>query len=217
MRKLLRKFIVFVAPYIAIFIISFLKLTMRFSIFGDEKVNAVYEKYGNIIMTFWHGRLLMMPVVYKGKGIHVLISMHEDGEIISKAVKFFGIDSVRGSTTRGATKAIRDMVRIMKSGKDIAITPDGPKGPRFAAQNGAVILAKLTGIPICPVSFCASKRIQLSTWDGFNIPMPFSMGVFFWGEPVYVSKKADKQEIEEKRKELESSLRDATNKADAYF
>jgi lysophospholipid acyltransferase (LPLAT)-like uncharacterized protein len=109
------------------------------------------------------------------------------------------------------------MVRTLKSGCDVAITPDGPRGPRYTAQNGAVVLAKLTGVPICPVSFGASKKKQFSSWDGFILPHLFSKGVFIWGEPIFVGEDADKEEIGKKRTELEVSLKELTKKADSYF
>ena len=219
MKKLFKKITYFLEPYLAYIIINTLKITMRFTFLNSENIKEIYEKGGNIIMTFWHGRLLMMPVVGRhiGKDKSTLISMHQDGEIISRVMDLFDYSSIRGSTTRGGTKALRDMVKTLRSGCDIVITPDGRKGPRYTAQNVAVVLAKLTGVPICPISFGASKKKQFSSWDGFILPHLFSKGVFIWGEPIYVSKDADKEELERKRIELEESLKDITKKADSYF
>ncbi len=217
MKKMIKKFIVFAAPYLAYFIIKSLKMTMRIDVLNAGQVQKVHDDKKNIIMAFWHGRLLMMPEAYRGQGISILISMHEDGEIISRAMKLFGFSSVRGSTTRGSTKALREMVRTLKGGTDICITPDGPKGPRYTAQNGAIIVAKMTGVPIFPVAFNASKGKRFSSWDGFLLPRPFSKGVFIWGNPVSVSRDADKEEIEKKRVELEVEMRRITELADAHF
>ena len=217
MKKILRKILLFIAPYLAYFLIRFLMLTMKFIVINDEKIRRFHENDERIIMALWHGRLLMMPKAYGGKGIDTMISLHEDGEVISRAMELFNIRSVRGSTTRGGTTALREMVKNLKNGRDLVLTPDGPKGPRHVVQNGAVILAKMTGAPLCPVTFNASKKKQFSSWDGFILPRPFSKGVFIWGDPVYVDKNADKAEIEKKRQEVEKIMLDITEKADNYF
>jgi len=121
-------------------------------------MQKMVKKGKHFIIAFWHGRLLMMPYSYFGKKIHILISHHKDGEYISQTMKRFGFSSVRGSTTRGALFAVRKLLKEAKSGSDIAITPDGPRGPRHKAQMGAIELAKLSSLPILPVSFGASKK-----------------------------------------------------------
>jgi lysophospholipid acyltransferase (LPLAT)-like uncharacterized protein len=217
MKKFFKKIIIFLAPYLIYVIINLLKATVKSTHLNSEKIRELHEKNISIIMSFWHGRLLMMATAYLGKDLNAIISIHEDGEMISRAMGMFNIASIRGSTTRGGTKALREMITVQKSGGDIAITPDGPKGPRHIAQNGAIILAKATGAPICPVTFNASRKKQFSSWDGFILPYPFSKGVFIWGDPIFVSKDADKDEIERKRVELEKELKRITQKADSYF
>jgi lysophospholipid acyltransferase (LPLAT)-like uncharacterized protein len=194
-----------------------LNFTIRFKVVNAEKVRELHEKNVNIIMSFWHGRLLMMDFAYMGKKGSILVSMHEDGEMIARAMKFSNYGSVRGSTTRGGAKALREMVKVMKAGSDILITPDGPKGPSQVVQNGVVILAKMSGAPICPVTYSVSKLKQFSSWDGFILPYPFSRGVVIWGEPVYVDKDADKDELEQKRVELEEEMNRIIKEADSYF
>lgn len=148
----------FLISHIASFIIRFLHLTMRFEYINREEMEQLVKAGKYFIIAFWHGRLLMMPYSYSGKRIHILISQHKDGEYISQTMKRFGFSSVRGSTTRGALSAVRKLLKVAKSGSDIAITPDGPRGPRHKVQMGAIELAKLTSLPILPVSFGASKK-----------------------------------------------------------
>jgi hypothetical protein len=100
----------------------------------------------------------MMPLTYRGTEAHILISQHRDGELIHRIVSRFGFRSVRGSTTRGGAAALRDLIRLGRSGVDLVITPDGPKGPRHVAQPGVVQLAQATGLPIVPLTFCCSKK-----------------------------------------------------------
>lgn len=218
MKKTFKTFMMLtVIPYLIYFIINIIRFTGRLTYIGTDRIKEFHANGTEIIMSFWHGRLLMIPIVYQGKNLNPLISMHEDGEMIKRTMDLFKFTSIRGSTSRGATKALREMVKRLRSGGDIAITPDGPKGPRHKAQNGAVFLAKMTGAPICPVTFSATGKKQFSSWDRFMLPYPFSKVVIMWGEPIYVSSDADKDEIENKRKELEDELKRITKKADSFF
>ena len=148
-----------VLPLLASFVIRLLALTMRIRYVGFEDYKKLSGSGKNAIGAFWHGRLLMMPYAYFGKkGVTILVSRHRDGELIVRTVKRFGIASVRGSTTRGWIEGVKGLLESARSGKDLAITPDGPRGPARKAQMGAVQLAKATGLPIIPVTFSASKK-----------------------------------------------------------
>jgi lysophospholipid acyltransferase (LPLAT)-like uncharacterized protein len=169
------------------------------------------------ILAFWHSRLLMMPLLCRKRRVKMLISRHRDGELISRAVRFFPIDSVRGSTTRGGVPALRKLVKALQKGSHVAITPDGPRGPRNRAQLGAILLAAGTGRPIVPVTFGASKKKVLKSWDRFLFPYPFSRGVFVWGDPIWVRPEEGEAGMEEKRTTLELTLNRITAEADHYF
>lgn len=213
MEKPLKKkdrFLQFVAPPLASLIIRFLGLTMRIETLFEERVRPFWEEDRRMILAFWHGRLLMIPLCYHGKGIKVLISQHKDGELIARVMKWFGFDTVRGSSTRGGTAAMKAMIRSVRE-TDIAITPDGPKGPRYVVQEGAVALARMSGVPVVPVTFASSKKKVFRSWDAFNLPFPFSRGLFVWGEPFYVERGAD---IEEARQELERRMQELNEFAD---
>ncbi len=113
--------------------------------------------------------------------------------------------------------AFKQMLRANREGSDIALVPDGPKGPRYQVQIGVIELAKLTGRPVVPLTFSASRRKIFKTWDQFLLPYPFSRGVFIWGEPVYVDPKGDRTHLEERRALLERRLNELTEEADHYF
>lgn len=132
--------------------------TLRLRTLHAERVRAFWESGRGVIIAFWHSRQLMMPLCYGGSRLYILISEHRDGELIHRIVRWFGFHTVRGSTTRGGTRALRELVRLGRSGADLAVTPDGPRGPRCVAQAGVVELAKLTGLPIVPLTFAASKK-----------------------------------------------------------
>lgn len=132
--------------------------TLRMRTLHADRIKAFWETGRPVIIAFWHGRQIMMPLCYGGSRLSILISQHRDGELIQRIVRRFGFDTVRGSTTRGGARALRQMARLGRSGADLAVTPDGPKGPRCVAQTGVVELAKLTGLPIIPLTFSASKK-----------------------------------------------------------
>lgn len=168
MKNILNKLTVTIAPFLASLLIRFLAITMRISYVNFEKIRGDWQSSKNVIIAFWHGRLLLMPIMYKGSGVSVLVSQHKDGELIARTVKRFNIDSVRGSSTRGWLGGVKGLLKAVKRGKDIAITPDGPKGPKFNVQMGIIHLAKLTGLPIIPMSFSASKKKHLRAGTGLS-------------------------------------------------
>ena len=145
-------------PSVGASIIRILGMSMRMTVRGGEAADTFARDDRHFILAFWHGRQLMIPLAYRGREIHILISRHRDGELISRIMSRFGYHSVRGSSTRGGTAALRQLIKLGRSGVDIAITPDGPKGPRYVAQPGAIQIAKVTGLPILPLTFSCSKK-----------------------------------------------------------
>src|SRR5437879_7394376 len=145
-------------PPIGYATIRALGATLRIRTLHAERVRAFWESGRGVIIAFWYSRQLMMPLCYGGSRLYILISEHRDGELIHRIVRRFGFNTIRGSTTRGGARALRQMSRLGRTGADLAVTPDGPRGPRFVAQPGVVELAKLTGLPIIPLTFAASKK-----------------------------------------------------------
>lgn len=147
-----------IVPHVGSWLIRGLGLTMRWSVEGTERIDQLYGEGKRVIIAFWHGQQLMMPLAYRGSKAHILISQHRDGELICGIVKRFGFGAVRGSTTRGGSMALRQLIRLGQSGADLVVTPDGPKGPRHIVQKGVVQLAQVTGMPIIPLTFACSKK-----------------------------------------------------------
>ncbi|NWF66054.1 MAG: lysophospholipid acyltransferase family protein [Campylobacterales bacterium] len=185
LKQIKKSFVKFLFPPIGYFFIWILFLSCKKRYYMpilDEKP---------IIVTFWHGELLMQPFLYKkiknnGK-IALLISEHFDGEIIAKTMKFFGFESIRGSSRKGAVKSLIGMIKKVKDGYDLAITPDGPKGPRYSIADGVIAVAQKSGARIVVFNYRVSKFWQLNSWDKFLIPKPFSTIEFFASEPIDVS------------------------------
>ncbi len=155
-----------------------------------------------------------MTYVLRNKQISAMISRSRDGEISSRTISRFGGLPVRGSTNKGGAQAFVTIIRRLKKGGDAVITPDGPQGPLCRVQPGVVHLAAKSSAPVIPAAFSASRKISLKSWDRFIIPIPFSRAIVVYGEPVYVSKKDD---IEEKRSEIELALHQTTQLADSRF
>lgn len=206
-----------IVPWLAARLMQCLFWPLRVAHVGRAYPERCWAKGEQIIVVFWHGRLLMMPFVYPGKPGALLISQHRDGEYFSRIATILGFEVIRGSATRGGMRAIKQMIRAIKGGLNLVVTPDGPKGPRAKVKSGVIEVAKLTGAPIVPVSFSAARRRFLQSWDAFLVPVPFSRAVYIWGEPMYVPPTTTKDEITKHQEALEERLDLLTMKADNYF
>jgi len=193
----------------------FVNLTTRWQEIDDGDVAALWQSGGPFIVGHWHGRIMMLPFIWRHSNpIKMLISQHRDGELIAKTVAHLGIGSVRGSTSRDGASALRAMVRIIKQGDCVGITPDGPRGPRMRASDGIVTLARLCDVPIIPLSCATSRRRVLGSWDRFSVALPFARGVFIWGKPITVPRHASPEDLERYRQTVEDELIAITAKAD---
>lgn len=180
---------------------------------GDTVPYANGKK--NAIFAFWHGRLMMMPAFRPpGRAMNVLISQHNDGTLIANTMHLFGINTVRGSSSRGAAPAAMELLTAMEAGDNVSITPDGPRGPFQQADKGVVQLAKLSGLPVIPVSYSISRHRRLRSWDKFMIALPFARMSLIAAAPITVPRDASDEVLESKRLELEHCLTAITERAD---
>lgn len=210
--------VIAVLTWLSAFLLRNLFRSLRMSYVGREVFDRLIRAEGRRVMAaFWHGRLLMMPFAHPEVSWAVMVSRHPDGEVISRVAERLGIRPVRGSSRRGGGVALLGMVRASRRGYHLAITPDGPLGPREQVKTGTIELARLAGTPIVPVAFAASHGKFKRSWDRFLIAYPFGRGVFVYGEPVVVSPTAGPEEVEKARAVLEEGLRQVTAVADAYF
>lgn len=190
-------------------------LTSRWEFVGQDQANTHWQHNKPTIACFWHGRLLMMFKSWFGRHtLHMLNSSHADGEILARATKNFGFGSVSGSSTRGGKKAFLSLVKILKQGESVGITPDGPRGPRYQASPGIIRMARLGNAAILPGSYSSTRGMFINSWDRFFLPFPFGKGVFVYGPLLDVagSSKSD----DELRQDLEEILKALTVKADRY-
>ncbi|MBI5748240.1 MAG: lysophospholipid acyltransferase family protein [Nitrospinae bacterium] len=215
MKNFLYKRIIPLLAFIALFLIG---ITCRKILINREKEKTLLDKGINPIYTFWHGRELYFPYLYRFQNKHhTLVSPSRDGEISGNLLRLFGFHIVWGSTFKKGAMALLSIVRIVKNGGSVALAADGSRGPAFKAQDGTIKIAKVTGVPILPITYNASRKRVLSSWDKFIIPYPFSKIVVMYGEPINVPANADDETMELKRQELEKRLNEITEYVDKYF
>lgn len=180
----------------------------------EDAVAPLWRAGAPVIYAVWHGRILLLPLVYGWRRACVLASRSRDGELVARFIARFGLCPVRGSSSRGGAEALRLLARCLREGRDAVIVPDGPKGPRETVKPGIVALARLSGAWIVPVAVGASAEWRLNSWDEFRIPKPFARCVLRFGEPIQVPSRADRATEETARKELEAALRALTWRVD---
>ena len=197
-------------------VVRALMFTVRYRTKNMRYLHQLHAEGKMAIFGIWHGRMLIPSYYYHNRPVKILISMHADGEYIARIMARLGFKTVRGSTSRGGAAAVRKLMEAAESRKyDLAITPDGPRGPRFCFQPGAVYIARETGMPILPVGLGFSRAWQMGSWDGFLVPKPFAEARICLGLPVYVPPDADSETIERVRQQVEETLRAVTREAEA--
>jgi len=201
-------------PPLGATVIRVLAATWRFRIVGYQHLDAARTVGKPVVYAFWHGRLLPLAYLHRGEGARVLASEHKDGELLGRTIRYLGLDYVRGSSTRGGTKAILALVDAFRAGHNVALTVDGPRGPRFEVKPGVIEVAKLTGGAIVPVASASRRHRTFSSWDAFELPAPFTRVYVAYGEPLRVAPDAGRDAQESARAVLESRLRALTEACD---
>jgi len=213
-----------IGPPVGAGLIRLIHRTTRWQWEGREHLQAVIDAKTPVIFAFWHSRILMMcPLMEESPlPIRVLVSQNRDGEVISNIVRRFGQDTIRGSTrnpkkskNKGGGTAVFAMLSHLRGGGSGAITPDGPRGPRCAAQTGATMLSLQTGLPIVPLSYSTAFGKQLNSWDRFLLAMPFGRGAYVVGAPILPPADDDDITLQAHRAEVETTLTALMTRADA--
>jgi len=198
-------------------IINVLGRSLRWRVEGLQHLEAVTATGRQPVMAFWHGRILTATYYFRRRGIVVITSDNFDGEWIARIIERFGYGTARGSTSRGARKAMLQLVKAMKAGRSAGFTLDGPRGPARVAQPGAVWLASATGNPLLPFHLEASRHWTLGSWDRTQIPWPFTTVALVVGEPLEVPRDASDVALEQARMDLEQRLAALENRARAML
>jgi len=194
-------------------LISALGHTLRWRVEGLHHYEAIRASGRQPVMAFWHGRILPATFYFRRRGIVVITSENYDGEWIARIIERFGYGTARGSTSRGARRAVLQLVRELGRGRPAGFTVDGPRGPARVAQAGAVWLASATGNPVLPFHLEASRHWTLRSWDRTQIPKPFATVGLAVGEPFDVARDLDEQGLENARLSLETRLKNLEQRA----
>jgi lysophospholipid acyltransferase (LPLAT)-like uncharacterized protein len=169
---------------------------------------------GQAIYCIWHNRLALSMAAYtkyirprnEGRGLAALVSASKDGGLLAGILECFGVQAVRGSTSRRGPQALLELTTWAERGYDLSITPDGPRGPCYVVQEGVMSLAQITGLPIIPFSYNARWKLRVKSWDRFQIPLPFSYCEMILGEPIHIPRETSDDEREALRKKVQSAL-----------
>lgn len=202
--------------------LRFVIATTKWDVLNIEVKEKIIEDNVAAIAVAWHGRVGMLYGSFEmPETVYVLVSQNRDGNLSARIMTAFGFNTIRGSAaavgkkkkknTLGATRA---MMKVLKAGGRLFITPDGPRGPRMRAGDGVIGLARLTGVPIYPITYSVRRRIIAKTWDRFIFPLPFNRGVFIWGRPISVARDIDQETQERIRLQIEQQLNEMTREAD---
>jgi len=193
-------------------VIVFHRMTLRVERLHIEHYLGLKARRVPILFALWHGRMFLSIQAHRGEGIATMASQSKDGELIARWLQKNGYVVVRGSTTRGGSQALREMVRLVRSGRHAALTVDGPNGPPRVVQPGVVQLARLTGAWILPITSSCSKPRFLASWDRYLLPYPFSKAVVAYGEPFPIPQDMTDETA---LRRIASALDAATLQADA--
>jgi len=205
----------FVLPYLLYVLILIWCWTIRESrkISGAE--DYVRSLSGNYILTLWHGRIFYLFYYLRRRpDFHLLISPSLDGDLLAKLARLMGYSVIRGSTFKKAVSSARSLIKVLKRGERIIIIADGSRGPRVKAQSGCIQIAGITNSPLIPMTYGAERKIELSTWDRFVLPLPFTRCTINFGQRISVPDRPDDKIIWEKRKELGEALNYLTEESE---
>ncbi|MFT7669839.1 MAG: lysophospholipid acyltransferase (LPLAT)-like uncharacterized protein [Planctomycetota bacterium] len=169
-------------------------MTWKVDVHNGEKLEAAKGKGGGYFMSLWHGKMLIGLPFHRNRGYKVLVSASGDGDISEHLLESFGYGVIRGSSSRGGAKALRAMLVALSEGSVLVITPDGPRGPTHSMNPGLAWMARATGHSVVPCGFACSKAWRANSWDRMMIPKPGAKVVFYYEEPVFVSRDADEAE-----------------------
>ena len=193
--------------------------TWRFEVIAPDGVTPVVEgqKAGAEIYCFWHQCVLPCTFYFRGSGAVILISQSFDGELITRILRMFGFDAVRGSSSRGAREGLLGLSHVIESGHTAIFTADGPRGPRYQTKMGPIKLAQLTGAPIGGFHLEPERAWTVNSWDHFLVPKPFTRICVSWAQWTHVSRDLCPEQFETKRQELNAALERARQRALDYF
>jgi lysophospholipid acyltransferase (LPLAT)-like uncharacterized protein len=203
--------------WIGYIVISIIGSTIRWESEGDSHLEEIYKSGHRAIFTFWHGRIFAGMHYFRRRGIVIMTSMNRDGEAIAQCIRRFGYGAARGSSSRGWLRALAEMSRAVTQGYDCGFTVDGPRGPRYVAKQGPVLLAFKTGAAIFCFNVSLKHKIQLNSWDAFEIPIPFTRAFLLQAAPIWVPRSASEEDLRNLHQQVQTTLDKLRNEADSRW
>lgn len=211
-------FFLLVIPPLAALLIKLLMLSCRLGqVKGQEREKDALNRYGGAIYPTWHQRMSYLAHYLGSRHVTAMISQSRDGEYAARIAQWLGFKSIRGSTSRGGTEALRAIIRTIKRGHNGGMLADGPQGPARVAKIGSVIMARNAGVPLIPLTWGGDRCWMFNSWDRYLIPKPFSRVVVYVAEPIWVPRSAKGEALEEYRRLLEKRLNEGTRWCDEQF
>jgi lysophospholipid acyltransferase (LPLAT)-like uncharacterized protein len=203
--------------WIGYFVIGIIGRTIRWQSEGDSHLDEIYKSGHRAIFTCWHGRIFPATYYFRNRGIAVMTSLNRDGEAIAQCIQRFGYSAPRGSSSRGGLRALAEMVRQIRRGRDCGFTIDGPRGPRYVAKQGPVLLALKTGAAIFCFHISMKHRLQLKSWDEFQIPLPFTRALVLQGAPIWVPRDASDAHLRDLHQQMQDTLDKLRHEGDSRW
>jgi lysophospholipid acyltransferase (LPLAT)-like uncharacterized protein len=180
--------------------------TWRAQSSGLENLEAARGPGGGHFITLWHGSMLVPMAHHRNRGWKVLVSQAGDGELVTRILNSFGYGVIRGSSSRGGARALREMLAVLEAGSVLIITPDGPRGPMHGMSPGLVWMARATGYAVVPGGFIADRAWHMKSWDRFTIPKPFARVAFVFGKPIWIAREATTAELDAASRQIADAM-----------
>lgn len=204
--NLKKRFFWFLGNHFIYFAVMLVIKTLRIKTENYSGLKEYFSGDKNVIAAFWHGTMILPWYFFRNRNFSALVSGSKDGEILARVLKRWGYSVERGSSHKGGKEALETLVRKMKEKFSAAITPDGPTGPPFEMKAGTVVAAKKTGLPLFLIGTAYKKKINLKSWDRFQIPLPFTKAAIVFSEPIFVDENLEYEKVSAIIKETENKL-----------
>ncbi|TCL64794.1 hypothetical protein EDC14_101893 [Hydrogenispora ethanolica] len=213
-RQLKKKFTTQAIVSVGFWLVALLGRTLRYRVIGREQLEQFHGKQG-FILNSWHGQQMLGFCFFRGCGYYILSSLSRDGDYSSSIMSRFGWRIIRGSTSKGAVRGLIELLRVLREGAGVALTPDGPRGPLYHIEPGGIYLAQKTGAPLIPVAFVFDRKwVMKRSWDQFVIPKPFARCVAYFGEPIFVTAKLTEEQLALEQQRLRDAIHEANRRGE---
>lgn len=199
-------------PLLLKWVMTLITLTCRVRWHDKQYIDEFEQNDRPVIFAMWHNCSTFSPWAMKGRNLTCMVSASRDGEYIARLASLFGNQTIRGSSSKGSSKATRAVLKLLRNGQSVALTPDGPRGPKYSVQTGVVWLAAAANVPVLPFHIEANRQWILNSWDNHRFPKPFSTIHIGFGKPVVIERVNLKEQPEQSATIVRQAMMDNVNK-----